>query len=119
MNINIKSTHFEMTPDIESHIRNKMSAVERFLQTIEKEEILVEFEIEKSTHHQSGDVYRSEVNMTFKGNLYRAEANEADPRVSIDNAQSQIEKQVRRSKSKRFDLIHKGARAIKSMLRKN
>ena len=118
MNINIKSTQFEMTPEIESHITSKMHAIERFLQALENEEILVEVEVEKSTHHQKGDIYRSEVNLTCKGKLYRAESVDSDIRSSIDNVQAQIEKQIRRSKTKRFEMIQKGARAIKRMLKR-
>jgi len=118
MNINIKSTHFEMTPDIESHITEKMHAIERFLQAVENEEILVEVEVEKSTHQQTGEVYRSEANLTFKGRFFRAESKNSDVRSSIDSVQALLEKQIRRSKSKRFELVQKGARAIKKMLRK-
>ena len=108
-----------MTPDVEEHITSKMYAIERFLQAIEGEEILVEVEVEKSTHHQKGDVYRSEANLSFKGNLYRAEAVDSDVRSSLDSVQAQLEKQIRRSKTKRFELIKKGARAIKRMLKRN
>jgi len=107
-----------MTPDIESHITEKMHAIERFLQAVENEEILVEVEVEKSTHQQTGEVYRSEANLTFKGRFFRAESKNSDVRSSIDSVQALLEKQIRRSKSKRFELVQKGARAIKKMLRK-
>lgn len=119
MNINIKSTNFNMTPDIEEYITSKMNAVEKFLSIDETEQVLVEFEVERSTHHKKGDVFRAEANLTIKGTMYRAESDKSDVRAAIDSVKDQIEKQIRRSKTKRFEMFEKGARAIKNMLRKN
>lgn len=119
MNINIKSTNFNMTPDIEEYITSKMNSVEKFISPQEDEQILVDFETEKSTHHKNGDVFRAEANLTVKGVLYRAEASKEDIRTAIDSVKDQIEKQIRRSKTKRFEMFEKGARKIKSMLRRN
>ncbi len=119
MNINIKSTNFNMTPDVEEYITSKMKSVEKFLNTEADEEVLVEFEVERSTHHKNGDVFRAEANLSLKGIMHRAESSESDVRIAIDSVKDQIEKQIRRSKTKRFDLFEKGARKIKSMLKRN
>lgn len=119
ININIKSTNFHMTPDIQDYITSKMSSVEKFLQVQADEEMLVDFEIEKSAHHKKGDVFRAEANFRLKGIMHRGEATESDVRTAIDNVKDQIEKQIRRSKTRRFELFERGARTIKKMLRKN
>jgi ribosome-associated translation inhibitor RaiA len=51
--------------------------------------------------------------------LYRSEAMSDDVRGAIDTAKDQIERQIKHSKTKRFELFEKGARVIKSILRKN
>ena len=119
INIQIKSTNFQITPDIEEYLREKVSLVEKFLQNTQDENILVECEIEQSTHHKKGNVFRVEINLTAKGKLYRSEETNIDVRSAIDIAKDQLEKQIRRSKTKRFELFHKGARAIKNILRRN
>lgn len=119
INIHIKSTNFNMTPDIEEYITSKVSLVEKFLQHYQNENILVECEVDRSTHHKKGEVFRVEINLSVKGKLYRSEETNIDVRTAIDIAKDQLEKQIRRSKTKRFELFEKGARAIKSILRKN
>jgi ribosomal subunit interface protein len=118
MNIQIKNTNFNMTPDIEEYINSKVSSVEKFLGQQDKE-IFVEAEVERSAHHKKGEVFRVEFNMTVGGKLYRSEVTSFDPRGAVDLAKDQLEKQIRRSKTKRFELFEKGARAIKNILRRN
>ncbi len=108
-----------MTPDIEEYITNKVSLVEKFLQHYQNEQILVECEVDRSTHHKKGDVFRVEFNLSVKGKLFRSEETNIDVRAAVDIAKDQLEKQIRRSKTKRFELFEKGARAIKNILRRN
>jgi ribosomal subunit interface protein len=119
ININIKSKNFEMTPEIEEYINNKVSLVEKFLQVSHEENVLVEFQVEQSKHHKKGEVYRAEANLSIQGKLFRGDSIKYDVRTAIDTVRDQIEKQIRRSKTKRFELFEKGARAIKSILRRN
>lgn len=119
ININIKNTNFNMTPDIEEYINSKISSVEKFLSITNPDtHILVEVEVEKSTHHKKGDVFRVEFNLSHEGALYRSEVTSFDPRGAVDLAKDQLEKQIRRRKTKRNALYEKGARIIKKILRR-
>lgn len=108
-----------MTPEIESHLRSKILLVEKFLQHYKDENILVECEVDRSTHHKKGDVFRVEFNLSVKGKFFRSEVTGSDIRTTIDDAKDQLEKQIRRSKTKRFELFEKGARTIKNILKRN
>lgn len=108
-----------MTPDIEEYLTSRVTSVEKFLQIRSDEIALAECEIDRSTHHKKGEVFRVEMNLSIKGKLYRSEETNIDVRAAIDIAKDQLEKQIRRSKTKRFELFEKGARAIKNILRKN
>lgn len=119
ININIKSKNFEMTPEIMEYINSKISLIEKFLQTEHEENILVEFEVEKSKHHKKGEVYRAEANVSFKGKLFRSDSTDYDIRTAVDNVRDQIEEQIKKKKTKRFEMFEKGSRLIKSILRKN
>jgi ribosomal subunit interface protein len=107
-----------MTPGIDEYIRTKMSAVEKFLEHTADEEVLIEFEVERSAHHRKGDVYHAEANVTHKGNLFRARSNKFDIRAAIDDVRDQVERQISKSRTKRFELVKRGARMIKKMLRR-
>lgn len=108
-----------MTPEVEDYITSKVSLVEKFLQQHQDENILVECEVDRSTHHKKGDVFRVEFNLSVQGKFYRSETTSIDVRAAVDIAKDQLEKQIRRSKTKRFELFEKGARTIKNILRRN
>lgn len=107
-----------MTPDIEEYVRNKMSSVRKFIQSTADDEVLIEFEVERSTHHKKGEVFHAEANVTHKGDLFRSRANKIDIRAAIDEVRDQIERQISRSRTRRFELVRRGARMIKRMLRR-
>ncbi len=117
MNLHIKSTNFTMTPGIEEFIRSKMSSVDKFFNPSADEEVLIEFEVERSTHHRKGEVFRAEANITHKGDLFRARSNKFDMRAAIDDVRDQVERQISKSRTRRFELVKRGARMIKKMLR--
>lgn len=117
ININIKTTNFNMTPDIDEMIREKLGLVERFLE-IKEETPLAEVEIERSAHQKKGEVFRCEVNFSFKGNVIRVEQTDFDIRNAIEKVRRQLEKRIRRSKGKRFDLFKAGGRQLKKLLRR-
>ncbi|MEY4440380.1 MAG: Sigma 54 modulation protein / ribosomal protein [Candidatus Parcubacteria bacterium] len=108
-----------MTSDIEEYLTSRVSSVEKFLQIKSDENVLVECEIDRSTHHKKGEVFRVEINLSVGGRFYRSEETNIDVCAAIDIAKDQLEKQIRRSKTKRSELFEKGARAIKSILRRN
>lgn len=118
INISIKSTDFNMTPDINDLIREKISLVERFLELKGDEVALAEVEVQRSTHHKKGEVFRCEVNLSFKGKVIRAETKHFDVRNAIEDLRQQLEKRIRRGKGKRFDVFKKGARRLKSLLKR-
>ena len=119
MNIHIKSTNFSMTPGIEGFIRSKMLSIRKFFEpTVDDDEVLVEFEVERSTHHRKGDVFHAEANVTHKGDLFRARSNKFDIRVAVDDVRDQVERQISKSRTRHFELVKRGARMIKKMLRR-
>lgn len=119
VNISIKSTDFNMTPDIESYVREKLGTLEKHIDLHGEENLLAEVEFQRSTHHKKGEVFRVEVNLSFKGKVVRAESTKHDPRVAIDDVRQQLDKRVRRSKGKSFDLLKRGGRKLKSLLRRS
>jgi ribosomal subunit interface protein len=118
ININIKSTNFNMTQDIEELIREKINLVDRFLNLNSDEVALAEVEMARSTHHKKGEVFKAEINFSFKGRMIRVVTKNFDPRNAIEEARQELEKRIRRGKGKEFDIFKKGARQLKRLLRR-
>ena len=120
LTVKIKTTNLDFTPAIESYVREKIQMLEKFLKQYHREsgELIFEVEIGKTTkHHKQGNVFRAEINFTAGDNNLRSEAVKDDLYAAIDEAKDEIQRELRRHKEKHFDLLKKGGRALKSLLR--
>ena len=67
MKIKLRSKNFDITPAIDEYVSKKISTLEKFLDT--KNESLCEVEIGRTTkHHNTGDIFKAEVNIVQPGN---------------------------------------------------
>lgn len=115
MKIITKGTHVDITTSIEEYLYKKLSSVERFLDDDTK----VEVELERTTHHhKSGDIYRVEVNIHYKGKLYRVEKTSSDMYSSVDLVQDELFNLLSAKKDKNITLFRKGAQKIKNLFRR-
>lgn len=80
MTINIKATKMELTPAIESYVREKVSGLEKYFDNI----IGVEVEVGlTSGHHNKGEIFRAEINLEVPKKVLRAEVETDDLYKSI------------------------------------
>ncbi len=78
-----------------------------------------EVELSKLTeHHQAGEIYRAKINLHIAGANLRAEAQGEDILPAIDRVQDEIERELVSFKNKRISLVRRGARQMKSLLRR-
>ncbi|HBH71481.1 MAG TPA: ribosome-associated translation inhibitor RaiA [Candidatus Yonathbacteria bacterium] len=118
MNIKITTTNIELTSAIESYVDEKMRSVEKFAIPHENEEPVVSVEIGKTTnHHQSGDVFRADVNMKVRGKHFRATSEKDDLYAAIDDMRNELVRELSSHKEKTRTLVRRGAGMIKNMLR--
>jgi ribosomal subunit interface protein len=118
MNINIKSTGFELTDAISDHVHQELATVGRLLQERGDRSALVQVEVGKTTnHHKNGDVYRAEINLFISGESFRAEAETGDLYASVNEARDLMTNQLAHTRDKKTGLVRRGARAIKAMLK--
>ena len=117
MRINLKTTNFEITPSIKNYLEQRLNSLDKFLPN--DESIFADVELAKTTkHHQKGDIFMAEVNLTVPGRLIRAVAEEWDLHVAIDAAKDQLHREVTMSKEKNISLYRRGARLLKRLLRR-
>ena len=118
MKIKITSKNFDITPAIDEYVSRKISSLERFLDT--KEEVLCEVEIGRTTkHHNSGDIFKAEINIVQPGNkqIY-AIAEEIDLYTAIDIVRDEAERAIVSKKNKYKTLFKKGAIRVKDLLKR-
>ena len=116
MNINLKTKGFELTAAIEIYLREKLDSLDKLLPP--DESISADVELARTTnHHNKGDIYRAEVNLSVPGRLIRSVAEEWDLRVAIDAVKDELQREIKGNKERSFSLYKKGARLFKRLLR--
>ena len=116
MDINIKTTNIELTPELSEYLDKRMSAFDKLIDP-EDTSVLCTVEVGRTTeHHQHGNVFRAEVNLHTAGHNFRASSEDETIFIAIDEVQKQILKELRREKSKHRRLVRKGSRQVKDFL---
>lgn len=117
MKINIKSTNIHLTPEISDYLQKKVNMLDRMIDASDTS-IFCDVEVGKTTnHHKSGDVFRTEINLTKDGKFFRAVAEEGTLYASIDEAKDEILEELKHHKSKRITLIRRGGATVKNILK--
>lgn len=117
ININIKSTGLDLTDAIRNYVNEKISMLEKVIDSDKQAQIDVE--VGRTTeHHHSGDVYRCEINVTIDGDFTRAVAKQEDLYAAIDVAKDDIAEQLREKKNRKTSDTRKEQRSFKRMLRR-
>jgi len=119
MEIKIKATNIELTPDISGYVDVKMGDVEKFINANDPASVAVYFEVEKTTNHHKSDenLYRAEANLQIDGRYFRADAADADMNAAIDQVKDEVARQVKADQNKRRTLLRKGGAAIKNIFK--
>ena len=117
MEIKIKQTNITLTPDIGNYLDKKLEALEKFVDPADTT-VLCEVEIGKTTkHHQTGDVFFTEINLILNGKQFRAVAEEGTLLAAIDRAKDDIVLELGRSKKRERTLSRHAGAAVKAMQR--
>ena len=98
MNINIKYTNLDSTPAIEQYTIEKVESLERFIRNLNERAVpQVQVEISRTTkHHQKGDIYHVECNLELPGKLLRAETENWNVRLGIDEVRDELQRELKK-----------------------
>jgi putative sigma-54 modulation protein len=117
MRINIKTSSINLTPDISNYLDKRLSGLEKFFSK-QEESAIVDVELARtSRHHQTGDVYKAEINIHIGKRAFRADKESIDIFSAIDLAKSQMEDELRSDKSKGLHLLRRGGKQIKDLIK--
>jgi putative sigma-54 modulation protein len=107
MQINIKATKMKLTPAIRDYVQKKMDMLEKYLGNFKVLHCEVEIGMAVGSH-QSGDIYRAEINLELPGELLRVEKEEEDLYKAIDKVKDHMSRSIKKYKEKKMDKKKKG-----------
>ncbi|TSC67483.1 MAG: hypothetical protein CEO19_207 [Parcubacteria group bacterium Gr01-1014_73] len=118
MKINIKSTNLSISPDISAYLNEKLKSVVKLIDQND-ETAMFDIELGRTTrHHQTGNIFRAEINLRRKGGDSRAVSEAGDILSAIDLVKDQLLDELRGAKGKRLRFIRKSGRKVKEWLRR-
>lgn len=118
MKINIKGTNLSISPDINAYLNEKLKSVVKLIDQND-ETAMFDIELGRTTrHHQTGDIFRAEINLHRRGGNYRAVSEASDIFSAIDLVKDQMLDELRGAKGKRLRFIRKSGRLVKAWLRR-
>jgi ribosomal subunit interface protein len=117
MSINFKIKGADINNDTKTYTEEKMQMLLKYLDDTDSPRFDVEFS--ESNKHISGDVYRVDLVVVSGGLDLHTVGHGESYNAAIDMAKDDMARRLRRGKSKSRDMLRKGSRAIKKMLRMN
>jgi putative sigma-54 modulation protein len=117
MKIKEQGKNMEITDKIKDYLYKKLEHLDKFLNQND-ESILCEVELGKTTrHHQTGNIFRTEINLHIAGKNLRAVSEMDDLFASIDLAKDEMARQLEENKDKRISLLRRGGVKIKNLIK--
>ncbi len=102
MKINIEAKNLDLNAPLKEYINEKIGGISKFLSGIEKksnEEAIAWVEVARTTrHHHKGDVFYAECDLKLPHGSIRAEDENYDIRVAIDNVRDKLRGEIEKYK---------------------
>lgn len=115
MELRIKTTEYEITPEVSAYLDDKIAAISKL---VTDEAAHCDVEIGRAVgHSQQGSVWKAEITLSAYGERFRAFAQEESINAAIDIAKDEMLQQLRKSKGKHTDVSRKVGARIKEWLR--
>lgn len=100
MQVDIKATKIELTPEIKDYAQKKADMLDKYLGDFPA--IHAHFEVEQTTtHHVKGEIYRAELNLQVPGELLRVEKTGTEIFEAIDKVKDHMEIVIKKYKEKK------------------
>ncbi|MBI2035636.1 MAG: ribosome-associated translation inhibitor RaiA [Candidatus Liptonbacteria bacterium] len=102
MRITVKATKLVLTPALNVFIEKRLARLSKLLKSWDdRGSVLLRVEVARTTrHHKKGDVFRAEVNLDMPSKVLRAEAENNDIRIAVNEAYKKLEGEVKKIKGK-------------------
>jgi ribosomal subunit interface protein len=114
MNINFNYNNHPETQALTAVTEQKLGSLKKFIGT--DQSVVCDAEFDKVAANQKGSIFRFAVNLQIEGELYRAEATEESFEAAVDEVRAELDKRLRRNKSKKDSLGKRAGRAMKRLI---
>ncbi len=112
----IKTKDLEISIAIEDYIDKKLGTLNKFVVDANEELAVAQVELARTTrHHRTGDIFRAEINLSLDGKLFRAESEKDDIYAALDDVRDELEREIKKFKTKKETIFLRGARSIKKL----
>ncbi len=100
MKITIRTKEVDLTSPLNQYINQKIGSLSRFVKSFDKEGVAeIWLEISRTTkHHRQGKVFRAEANLRLPGKILRAESENWDIRIAIDQIKDKMQREIKKYK---------------------
>lgn len=115
MIVSLKGTGIDISESIREYLDEKIVRLVEKLVKKSDELIKLDLEVGRITrHHRHGKVFRAEANFSMGSNVLYADAVGEDLHEAIDLLEEELEREIKKFKTKQIALERKGARVLKS-----
>lgn len=117
MRYNLKLTNLSITPITREYLEKRLESLGKLL-PLDDQTVFLYVELAKTTqHHQSGNIFKAEVNLDVPGKRFRAVAERTDLHTAIDEVRGELWTELEREKEKEQSLLKRTGRLVKRWLR--
>lgn len=118
MDIRIKATDFTMTPEIETYLSQRVSALEKLIDKADVTRCEVELGRDAGRPRHGANIYFAEMRVAIPGEgpVY-ARNNAESINGAIDDVKEETERQLRKGKKLHTRLMRKGGAVAKRLMR--
>jgi putative sigma-54 modulation protein len=89
----IKATNIDLTPAIKEYVEKRLSTLVNLCEKYSPADVVAEVG-KNSQHHQKGEVFFAEFNLTIPGATLRATSTQEDLYAAIDDAKDELKRQL-------------------------
>lgn len=118
MDIRIKSTDYQITPEVSEYLDGRLAGIEKLLAddafTARCE---VELGRDSGQHRRYDNMWMAEVQVFYDGEHVRATNHASTINAAIDDVKEEVERQIRKSKKTHIRFLRKGGAALKRLMR--
>ena len=116
MDLRIKTSNFEMTPDVSDYLASKLEAIRKLVG--DDQTARCEVEVGRAAGHpQQGNIWKAEIMMMLGGERLRALAQEESVNAAIDIAKDEILQQLRKNRGRHTTLARRLGSRLKRLTR--
>mgnify|MGYP000896085393 CR=1 FL=1 len=117
MEINFTYNNHEEARALTPVAEQKLQTLKKFIN--DDQSVIFTAEFDKVAANNKGAIFHFAANLQVDGELYRADATEESFEAAVDEVRAELDKKLRRTKSKKDSLSKKAGRAIKRVLRRS